>query len=377
MDLNSSIPNTDDSNLIPEREVKIPNLLIAGKYRATLSENRALAMSIANAYYDEEQKRHVAVLNKEDLEKIMVNTHARRKQALAIATHLNGRDIIVENEENDTFTVMNFIGVCKYESGSLMVYFEPQASAILAAEKDKTRMHLDTILSFKSSYTYRLYEYLLLKTNQLVVAGQTTGPYDIEVELNRLKLTIGLVEITKSVKDDLLNGIAPEEVVEKAAIQLFRNWSDFRRYALEVSIKEINQGTSLEVTYDTKNVKGSRAVGSIIFHVSVNSELRSNDVIKQESPAKQTEIPVSENISVVPKSTASSILPSRDVIIAADATIQEMIVGLTPAERVKLLQAAHYDIDILREVYTRSIIELVEQEKTFEWMMTVLTKEYV
>lgn len=363
---NEIIPGT-------EPEVKIPNLLIAGKYRATLSENRAMAVSIAKAYYDEDQKRHVAVLDKNDLEKIMVNTHARKKQALAIATHLTGRDIIVENEENDTFTVMNFIGVCTYDSGSLKIFFEPQASSILAAEKDKTKMHLETILSFKSSYTYRLYEYLLLKTNQLIVSGQKEGPYDIEVELNRLKLTIGLVEITKSVKDDLLNGVKPEEVVENAEIQLFRNWSDFRRYALEVSIKEINAGTSLDVSYNTKNVKGSRAVGSIIFHVNVKSDFKTNDVIQAISPTAE-EIPINPKVSVVPKSTSS--MPSREQILAADTELQEIVTGLSSAERVKLLTAANYDINLLREIYTRSIIELVNPEETFNWMYHILSTEY-
>lgn len=364
-----------NQNTVPsaEPEVKIPNLLIASKYRATLSENRAMAVSIAKAYYDENQKRHVAVLDKNDLEKIMVNTHARKKQALAIATHLTGRDIIVENEEEDTFTVMNFIGVCSYDSGSLKVFFEPQASAILAAEKDKTKMHLETILSFKSSYTYRLYEYLLLKTNQLIGSGQVEGPYDIEVELNRLKLTIGLVEITKSVKDDLLNGVKPEEVVENAEIQLFRNWSDFRRYALEVSIKEINAGTSLTVSYDTKNVKGSRAVGSIIFHVTVNSDFIRNDVIRAASPAEQ-EISITKEVSVVPKPASS--MPSREQILAADTKLQEMITGLTSSERVKLLTSANYNIDILREIYTRSIIELVSPDDTFNWMYHILNTEY-
>lgn len=371
MNKNSNINH--DSLLNTEPEVKIPNLLIASKYRATLSENRAMAVSIAKAYYDEEQKRHVAVLDKNDLEKIMVNTHARKKQALAIATHLTGRDIIVENEEEDTFTVMNFIGVCSYDNGSLKVFFEPQASVILAAEKDKTKMHLETILSFKSSYTYRLYEYLLLKTNQLIGAGQTEGPYDIEVELNRLKLTIGLVEITKSVKDDLLNGVKPEEVVENAEIQLFRNWSDFRRYALEVSIKEINAGTSLNVSYSTKNVKGSRAVGSITFHVTVNSDFIRNDVIKAES-FKKEEIPISKKVSVIPK--AASSMPSREQILAADTELQEMVPGLSSAERGKLLASANYNVDLLREIYTRSIIELISPENTFEWMCHILNTEY-
>ena len=369
--MDEQIKKNQSDGFLPEQEVKIPNLLIASKYKATLSENRAMAVSIAKAYYDEDQKRHVAVLDKNDLEKVMVNTHAKRKQALSIAQHLTGRDIIVENEEQDTFTVMNFIGMCHYDKGELTIYFEPKASSILAAEKDKTRMHLETILSFKSSYTYRLYEYLLLKTNQLIAAGQYNGPYEIEVELNRLKLTIGLVEITKSVKDDLLKGIKPEDVVENAEIQLFKNWSDFRRYALEVSIKEINAGTSLSVTYDTKNVKGSRAVGSIIFHVDVDNSFETNDVIKTKS-TEENEIKITKNVSVVPKQSTSG-MPSREQILATDSELQTIIPGLSPSERVKLLTYANYDIDLIRETYTRSIIELVSPEETFSWMIDTLS----
>lgn len=371
--MDENIKKNQNGSSLPEQEVKIPNLLIASKYKATLSENRAMAVSIAKAYYDEDQKRHIAILDKNDLEKVMVNTHAKRKQALSIAQHLTGRDIIVENEEQDTFTVMNFIGMCYYEKGELRIYFEPKASSILAAEKDKTKMHLETILSFKSSYTYRLYEYLLLKTNQLIVAGQSNGPYEIEVELNRLKLTIGLVEITKSVKDDLLRGVKPEEVVENAEIQLFKNWSDFRRYALEVSIKEINAGTSLFVTYDTKNVKGSRAVGSIIFHVQVDNSFETNDVIKAKA-AEKDEIKISSNVSVVPKPNMSG-MPSREHILAADAELQTIIPNLSSSERVKLLTSANYNTDLIRETYTRSIIELVSPEDTFSWMINILSNE--
>ena len=101
-----------------------------------------------------------------------------------------------------------------------------------------TEYRLIQILGMKSAYSVRLYE--LMKS----YAHQKSKTFDID-ELKRLLMVDG--------------------------IESYNRFPDFRRYVLEIALKEINLLTDLNVSFET--IKRGRKVEKVKFRIDAKEQI--------------------------------------------------------------------------------------------------------
>ena len=139
-------------------------------------------------------------------------------------------------QDDGTFVEKRWVITCKYnkEEKYVALTFHPDLILDLLVFKGKFgKMNYNSIVNFKSSYTFRIYELL---QNYAYRGGR-------RFELEDLRYKLGIY-------DDLLH----------------KEYKNFKRYILKPSIETINQSTELNV--ELKEFRYGRKVGAIEFIIS-------------------------------------------------------------------------------------------------------------
>lgn len=122
-------------------------------------------------------------------------------------------------------------GIIKIQMDTVMKPF------LLELKARFTAYDLKYTLAMRSKYSVRLYELLKSYANQ----NET-----LRFELDRLKTLVGAE---------------------------YERWQDFKRYVLEVAVKEINAVSDLRVSYTP--VKKGRSFVAVLFDISVKKDIKS------------------------------------------------------------------------------------------------------
>ncbi len=169
---------------------------------------------------------------------------------------LAGRVVHVEtrDEEGRREIVSNpFMATCSYKEGSgyLIAQFNNFVKPyLLELQGNFTVAEIQTLLGFRSFYSYRLY--WLLKSSAF--------HHDtIKLELAALKKTLNLEE-------------------------RYQNFADFKRYVLEIAKHELSQ---TDMAFEYKQLKEGRAVSSILFYL-LRPAVATQDDIKLPEGTQQT-----------------------------------------------------------------------------------------
>lgn len=177
-------------------------------------------------------------------------------QVREAVVRLAGRVVHVEtrDEEGRREIVSNpFMATCRYKEGSgyLIAQFNNFVKPyLLELQGNFTVAEIQTLLGFRSFYSYRLY--WLLKSSAF--------HHDtIKLELAALKKTLNLEE-------------------------RYQNFADFKRYVLEIAKHELSQ---TDMAFEYKQLKEGRAVSSILFYL-LRPAVATQDDIKLPEGTQQT-----------------------------------------------------------------------------------------
>ncbi len=273
----------------PSDSYKKSNDLISSKYKSTLIENKILAISLAQITKLKEEEVEIngeitkvftSEMKSSDLmKKLQVSRKNLPAQLKSAYLKMSSRQIGIEDESGEFRYRALFIG-SDYKNGSFKLYYNPLlGSYYKELSKNYTLLSLDTMMKFKSVHSFRLYEMLkkdCYGDNELWIPEIKGSKYIIEYSLSELKLTLGVVNAeAESVRTVLNRKGAPDydRAVEVSKEKGFERWIDFKRRCIDPAIKEINEKTELNVTYELeKSGQGGKVHGLTFIVVIYNEE---------------------------------------------------------------------------------------------------------
>lgn len=272
--------------------IKKSNFLIGSKYKSSILENKIMAISLSKIQEIEEGDNGILIsrIRASELREIMnANDGSFYTQLENTARIMTGKSIGMSDPERKIFDYIAVIIRAHYEDGIFTIEYNPHVKQyIYELSESYTLLKLATLISFKSVFSFRLYE--ILKSKAYTRKGeQPSDTFNIKLSIAELKLELGVVnaELDK-VRRVLKNSSTPdyEKAIEVSPEQTFVNWVDFRRKCLEVAIREINEKSDMYVEYDTeKSGRGGRIV-AINFKVKYGkkkeiSETEKNDIMDE------------------------------------------------------------------------------------------------
>jgi hypothetical protein len=178
------------------------------------------------------------------------------EQIKKAADELTSRKIRIEKGKSWLF--MNWLSSAEYIQGSgyVELCFDKKLKPYLLQLKGYfTQYELESVVSFKSAYSIRIYE--LLKAEQFK-AGKN-GYFQRTFQYEELRESIG---------------------IESTEYALF---ADFRRYVIEIAVREINTASNIAIM-QVDYPKTGRKISHIVFHCE---------------PARQTRLDVDEPPPVI------------------------------------------------------------------------------
>lgn len=241
--------------ILPDKNVKVANEFISAQYKLTLLEFKTF-LAITTVYDQKNIKDFYNILKFEfqDLAKsIGLNRETGYTKKLeSILTQLLDAKIRIqkrydEDEEKEQWIIGHLLSsVEAMGDGTVELIFDPKLIKYFAGLTERyTYLEIQTLLSFNSIYSIRIFN--LLKQYK---------PKKKTFNIEKLKEML-------LIKDK------------------YKNFSDFKRFVIEPAVKDINEHSTMKVTYETNGTKGKK-VTEITFTCIDNFILpNANDKVKQ------------------------------------------------------------------------------------------------
>lgn len=352
---NNKDEKVNTSSLISRDDYSKSNFLISAKYNSSLLENKLLAISFADLdhLHMEENGVLVSEIPANTIRKLLGSKSGSFYDQLDNAAQgMTSRSIGAKDPDKNKFDYYAFIIRAQYENSTFRIYFNPFMKDYLVNLKTKfTRLSLTTMLSFKSVYSFRLYE--LLKSE-----AYKSRP--ISYSVSELKLELGVVNAELDAVQRFLKGNETpdyDKAIEKSPEKHYENWRDFRKYVIEVAIEEINESpkTGIVVSYDTvKHGRGGK-VHQIIFTVEdcedTMTEISSKPVVE----------PLSDDEKI------DRLFLVRDILEKA---------GLSAKDIRAIAEAAEYDVDKVQKAWAIAESQSSPIDNIVGWLIKAIQEDY-
>jgi plasmid replication initiation protein len=237
--------NIDDKSLA----VRQSNSLIDASYRiASVGEGRLIRALIAQISSNDEDFKLYRVSVSDFARLFNITGESAYEQINKAADELMSRKIYIETGEDILNTRWLSSSKYKKRSGYIELRFDVNLKPYLLQLKGHfTQYELENIVSFKSSYSMRIYELLKMEQFKATKNGYFQRKFDYE----DLRKSIGITE---------------------SEYALF---ADFRRYVIEIAVREINATSGIEIT-QIEYPKTGRKISHIVFHCGIARQTRLN-----------------------------------------------------------------------------------------------------
>jgi plasmid replication initiation protein len=219
--------------------VRQSNTLIEASYKiASVGEGRLIRALIGQIQPTDEDFKYYRVSVSDFARLFDITDQTAYEQIKKAADELTGRKIKIEKGQSWLF--MNWLSSAEYIQGNgyVELCFDKKLKPYLLQLKGYfTQYELENVVTFRSSYSIRLYE--LLKAEQFK-AGKT-GKFSKTFEYESLRQTLA---------------IADNE---------YSQFAFFRVNVIEIAVREINATSNLEIT-QIDYPKTGRKISHIVFH---------------------------------------------------------------------------------------------------------------
>ena len=332
------------------------NILIGAKYSSSLLENKLIALSLANVdnFYPDESGALVSMISVSTIKKLMNKKgNSLYDQIDEAAQNMQHRVFGIRDPENNRFDYMALIIRARLENGKFYLYFSPFAKDYILDLKNKfTKLSLPTMISFKSVYTFRLYELLKSKYYK-----ERTINYSVA----ELKLEMGIVNADlEAVRKELKGKNTPdfEKAVEVSPEKKLESWREFKRVALDVAVSEINQSELTDILVDYRPVRKGRGgkITDLVFEVTPKNDIGDVSIMKQE------EVSVSDEGE------------DKDILLLQIAEILTTTFSLK--ETKAIAEAAGYDVSKVKTAYDILTAQKNKIENPVGFMMAAIKYDF-
>lgn len=256
--------------------------IIAGKYQASLAENKIMALSMARIEMKKD-KSLKAVFYPTELNRILGHDNKNLYSFLKTTGHkLSGRTIVFEDDKGG-FDIFPLIKHASYKEGIFTVEFNEQLidHMFIIEKKGFTSYELAIVNNFTNNSSFRIYE--LLKSEKYKSDPNiNNGRVDVCYNLSELKFLIGVANAEapeiKSTLSKMGKNIDWDIVYRKLdpCNRTYERWDNFKTKVLNVAQKELEKKSDIRFEY--KGVKHGKSIGSVIFYVYPN-EIKKENII--------------------------------------------------------------------------------------------------
>lgn len=348
---------------------KKSNVLLSAKYRSSLIENKILAFSLANIDRAVDDKEGFRVsFGAAELKQIIKTKSGSFYDELKMASKIMlGRTIGIEDPQKNFFEYVTIIVRARYENGTFDVWFNKALQPLLLnIEKNFSILNLRIMMSFKSVYSFRLYEVLKSKAYNKKWENSDNNKFVIEYGTSELKLLLGVVNAENdAVKKELVGKEYPDfdKAVAKATEKMQTDWNTLRRSVIDVAVKEINEKADINVSYKTKkNGKGGRVV-RVIF--TVENKIKENP---EPSAIEATQNGIELNISEEEK---------EEMLIMLKMKAKKIGYIITLKEAEDICKVANYDKFAIEKAMVIMRGNKTEIEDPVKWLIGAIRNNYI
>ncbi len=344
------------------------NVIISAKYKSTLFENKVTATclsKISNRQYtrtgEGPDSSIVVTMTASEIKNLLGASSGGTfyRELDRTARSMTSRSIGMSDPDENRFVYLALIQKAEYKDGIFTVRFNSELSNFLTPDSNFSRLNLSMMLDFDSNSSFRLYE--ILKSRCYHPDGRSAkgDTFKIEYGLSELKLLMGVVNADLDAVRRVLDASpAPnyDKAVEKSPEKTYSaKWSDFKRRVIDVAVKEINQKSDLEVSYETiRQGRGGKTTG-IIFNATVKADDKKE---KEESKEKKSGLSKEEQFR----------------IFFEVYEIFEKKIDFDDMEAI--CQAADYDIESIKKAYEMMKKAKKEPENKTGWLIACIKEKW-
>ena len=357
----NSIKTDDNIEVITNEEVvsyeslddsfKKANLLIESKYKASLVELKILDIVLARIQHkkyvttDEKDGSTVCSIKASELRNMLGNKSGSfYTQLKPVAVSMAATTIGFEDNENERFVFLPLFTFVKYENSVFTVKINNDLQPYINPSTKFTILDLPLVLKFKNKYTLKLHELLYsccytkkkIGNAKLMPQKSDGKHFKVEVGINELKFTLGVVDSsTKQVKKILSGQSHPDydKAMKYSTEKSYDNWTDFKRRIVNVAVAEINNTPEcgMTVSYEpVKSGKGGKVYG-IAFYVELNGGKEKKKIEEKKEQASML---------------------SEDEMFEMHIQVKELIKESVSIKDIRsICEAAKYDIEKIETAY--------------------------
>ncbi len=353
------------------------NLLINSKYKSSLNANKvmyATLLRVQNQQYevDLETQEIVVSLPSAELAR-MIGTKASGalyKSLDRIAKQLTNTTMGVNNEEERFFEYIALITRAKYENGIFSISFNPRLKGmILDLKSNFTVLPKKLMMSFKSVYSYRMYELLRQRAYYpKTYHGSKNGIFQVDFDIYELRLLLGVVNSNLDAVERILQDSNPPDykrACEASPEKVYEEWSDFKKNVIDRAVKEINENILSEIEVKYKPLKKIHAeVYGVSFHIYLKEYYQ-----KVEEDSVPSTVDKEGHLK-------KNLTPVELFMIQSETADLFRKYGLPPQDILSICDVAGYDIESIRRI--SGILEETNGsiDNVTAWIIAGLKKGY-
>lgn len=311
------------------RNVIILNEIIKGKQNMSLQEAKLLRLLIIQVVREDKDFKTYIIKIKDLAKYLNVSNSNLYRDVKNICDLLMSRIVKIHtNNPKNPWKTIQWLQLAEYDGkGTLKLMLSNQMQPyILDLCSWFTKYPIKYVLSMNSFYSIRIYELLRMRNN---------------INRNYKEQDISNIEL----KLDLLKQILDCE-------NKFKQIGQFKIKVLEVAVKEINQYTDMQVSYEY--IKESRKVVGIKFITS-----------NKENPKEQIN-DNKEEIKTISEIDVFELIEKVEDIIAEPIKTKDL---------KKILKAANNDIELIKEKY-KAAKKQGGIENLVGWLISAINNNY-
>ena len=329
------------------------NKLINAKGKASLMSRRLFAISLMHIQEDKNGNAYSEIDVKEIIDVLGMKSSRSIYQQVKNATYsskdsqsLMDWNIIYENEQDEKFHASHVVQSADYEKGKLRILYNSDLSKyILRLQKNYTVLNLDEELRMSSTNSLVLYEVLKSQLGYLRSVRHDEGPVEWGVYLTDLKFRLGLIAsdgsqiIQNALLEKKVNYDELDSYLIERGMMPYPNYHSFKQSVIVKAVNEINEKTSLTVTFKEEKSGHGGKVKNIVFTIDEKKEWFEKDLgesdQKNDETVRDSEKDFSDELMEITMILAGSGLKIKDI--------------------KSIAEAAGYDVDKVRNAFELSI----------------------
>lgn len=362
-----------------QEKLKKSNFLISAMYKATPLEIKVTYLAMFNIQqlgeYTKEADGIYTTISASMIQEQMKNSIGKNnksnlyKQLSKMARGMTSRTIGINNDAEECFEYITLINRIVYSRGKLTIRFPLEMEEYLLNQKENfTLIPKKTIMSFKKSYSIKLYEILRrICFYNKYYEGEKNYIFRLQKDLAELKFNMGIINANdERIKSMMLSSSHPDYnlAAERASEKMYNTWREFKREIIDVAIQEINENiySNIKVKYKTvRSGHGGKTTG-VIFTIMALEDEKGNSLHRSAQD-------ISEFLgdeSVINKCSSASLqqteksIPSPEtkndeeklLIVAEMATyLKSELLGceFSAKDVIAIAKAAGYDIVLIKK----------------------------